>query len=71
MICNKKAGLVPGDSRGWATFCPKLGKGQLGDATYQGSRPCGFRDEDFSCFHYISLCKTCDPLTGPFLAPGA
>ena len=28
----------------------------------QGSRPCGFRREDF--FHvapYISLCKTCDP----------
>ena len=28
---------------------------------YQGCRPCGFREEeDFSCFLYISLCKTCD-----------
>ena len=27
---------------------------------YQGSRTCGFR-QDFSCFPYISLCKTCDP----------
>ena len=38
---------------------------------YQGSRPCGFRQEDF--FHvapYKSLCKTCDPGVGPFLAPG-
>ena len=33
---------------------------------YQGSRPCGFRQEDFSCFPYISLCKTFDPGTGPF-----
>ena len=24
----------------------------------------------FSCFPYISLCKTCDPRAGPFLAPG-
>ena len=31
---------------------------------YQGSRPCGFRKEDFSCFSYISLCKTCDPREG-------
>ena len=29
---------------------------------YQGCRPCGFGQEDFSCFHYISLCKTHDPL---------
>ena len=38
---------------------------------YQSSRPCGFRQEDF--FHtspYISLCKTCDPGVGPFLALG-
>ena len=28
---------------------------------YQGSMPYGFRQEDFSCFLYINLCKTCDP----------
>ena len=28
---------------------------------YQGSMPYGFRQEDFSCFPYISLCKTCGP----------
>ena len=33
---------------------------------YQGSRPCGFRQEDCFMFPYISLCKTCDPRTGPF-----
>ena len=81
---------------------------------YQGSMPCGFRQEDFFMFlpilvyekhvtprrghfwpqghnlkklvrgsqgfsqedfffhvaPYISLCKTCDPGAGPFLAPG-
>ena len=31
---------------------------------YQGSMPCGFRQEDFSCVSYISLCKTCDPWSG-------
>ena len=32
---------------------------------YQGSRPCGFRQEDcFSHFAYISFCKTCDPRGG-------
>ena len=38
---------------------------------YQGSSPCGFRQEDF--FHvapYISLCKTCDPGLGPFWPQG-
>ena len=34
---------------------------------YQGSRPCGFRQEDFSRFPYISLCKICDPGGGPKL----
>ena len=30
---------------------------------YQGSRPCGFRQEDLFMFPYIiSLCQTCDPL---------
>ena len=28
---------------------------------YQGFSPGGFRQEDFSCFPYISPCKTCDP----------
>ena len=28
---------------------------------YQGARPCGFRQEDFFTFPYISQCKTCDP----------
>ena len=38
---------------------------------YQGSRPCGFRQEFF--FHlspYISLCKTCDLRQGHFWPPG-
>ena len=33
---------------------------------YQGSRPCGYRQEDFHCFPYLSLCKTCDPRGGSF-----
>ena len=33
-------------------------------AKYQGSRPCGFRQEDFSCVPYISLCQA-DPFFGP------
>ena len=38
---------------------------------YQGSRHCGFRQEDFfSCFPYISLCKICDHQARPNLAPG-
>ena len=28
---------------------------------YQGSRPCGFRQENVFMFTYISLCKICDP----------
>ena len=35
---------------------------------YQGSMPCGFRQEDV--FHgspYISLYKTCDPIFGPMV----
>ena len=35
---------------------------------YQGSRPCGFRQEDFSLFS--SLSKTSDPRAEPFLTPG-
>ena len=37
---------------------------------YQGSRPCGFRQESFSRFPYISLCKTSRPRAYPFSAPG-
>ena len=45
----------------------KLGKGSLGDATYQilCSSPYGFRQEFCSCFLCISLCKTCNPPVGP------
>ena len=35
----------------------------------QGSRPCGFRQEDFFKFSYISLCKACDFLGGAFFGP--
>ena len=35
-------------------------------AKYQGSWPCGFRQEDFSCVPYISLYKA-----GAFFAPRA
>ena len=37
---------------------------------YQGSKPYGFRQEDF--FHvspYIGLCKACDPKAGSFFGP--
>ena len=37
---------------------------------YQDSVPSGFKQEDFSCFPNISLCKTCDPQPGPFLSQG-
>ena len=37
---------------------------------YQGSRPYGFRQENFSMFfHYISLCKICDPWCGVIFWP--
>ena len=37
---------------------------------YQGSRPYGFRKEDFfNVFPNISLCKTCDPWGGAFFGP--
>ena len=37
---------------------------------YQESRPCGYKQEGFLCFPYISLCKTCDPRGGPIFAKG-
>ena len=44
----------------------KLGRGPLGDATYQyqGSRPYGFRQDFFMLSLYkpmLCLCLTCDP----------
>ena len=36
---------------------------------YQGSGPCGFRREDFSCFLYISLCKICNLHCGASFGP--
>ena len=36
---------------------------------YEGSRPCGFRPEEFHFFPYIRLCKTCDSLGGPIFSP--
>ena len=40
---------------------------------YQGSRPYGFRQEDFFMLFpkYISLCKHVTPGAGPLLAQGA
>ena len=51
----------------------KLGRGPLGDATYQiyqGFRPCGFREDDFFMLHFTSLCKHVTPGVGPFLTQG-
>ena len=36
---------------------------------YQDSRPYGFRQEDFSCFYYVSQCKSCDPQGGAIFDP--
>ena len=36
---------------------------------YQGSRPCGFRQEEFFMFPYVSHCKTCDPQGRAILDP--
>ena len=39
-------------------------------AKYQDSRQYDFRQEDsFHIFHYISLCKTCDPGGGTIFGP--
>ena len=63
----------------WPILAPghylnKLGRGSLGDATYQiyqGFRPCGFREEVFSCFTIQAYVKHVTPGAGPFSAPGA
>ena len=45
----------------------KLGRGPLDDATYQIPRlDIVVSSKIVSCFHYISLCKTCDPRGGPY-----
>ena len=36
---------------------------------YHGSRLCGFREEDFFCFPYIMLYKTCDTWGGTIFDP--
>ena len=35
---------------------------------YQSSRQCGFRQGDFNAFPTISLCKTRDLMSVPFMA---
>ena len=52
----------------------KLGKGPLGDATYQISRLLSLivSDKKKLFFHrlpYIGLCKTCDPWGGAIFGP--
>ena len=47
----------------------KLGRGPLGDAKYKISRLSALWFQTRRFFH-ISLCKTCAPLGGPFLALG-
>ena len=36
---------------------------------FQDSMPCGFKQEYFSCFAYISKCKTFDPRGGAIYGP--
>ena len=67
-----KAGLFPGDTCSghlWSQghHFNKLCRRPVDDATYQISML--YRQEEFSCFPYRSLCKTCDRLVGPFMAP--
>ena len=57
--------------RGGAIFGPRgiIHKVML-QTKYHGSRPNGFRQEDF--FHvspYLSLCKACDPRGGATFGP--
>ena len=48
-----------------------FGRGPLGDDTYQISRLVLVVTDKkiFSCFPYISLCKTCDPQDEPIFRP--
>ena len=66
--------VEPGASLSWPQghYLKKLGRGPLGDATYQyqGCKHYGFRQEDFFyVFPYIGLCKTCDPWGGAVSGP--
>ena len=68
--------VTPGRGHFWQQChsLNKLGRGLLGDAIhikYQGSRSCGFREEDFIIFPFITLCRTCDPQGGTIFGPGA
>ena len=49
----------------------KLGSGPLYDAIYTKYQALGLvvSNKIFSCFPYISLCKTCDPQSGPIFGP--
>ena len=60
------------DPRGRAIFGPRgiIHKVML-HTKYHGSRPNGFRQEDFFMFHNIKAnVKPVTPEAGPFLAPG-
>ena len=66
----------PGASQFWPQGynLNKLGRGSLGDASYQISTLYALWFQTRRFFHgfpYISLCKQCDPVAGPFSAPGA
>ena len=61
------------DPRGGAIFGPRgiIHKVML-HTKFHGSRPNGFRQEDFFMFLYIkAYVKPVTPEAGPFLAPGA
>ena len=69
-ICDLQVGTIFGHQ---GHNLNKLGRGPLGDATYQISRPRTLWFQTRNCFHvlpYISLCKTCDPQGGAILVPG-
>ena len=68
------------DPRGGVSFDPqghhmnKLGRGRLGDATYQISKLCTFyfqRRRFLKFSFFVPMLQTCDPGAGPILTPGA
>ena len=73
-----KADHVPGDTWGEASFGPRsIIWTNLVEATrwcyISNIKALGLvvsEEKIFSCFPYISHCKTCDPWGRPFLAPG-